>query len=714
MSEQNTETTTPPPATGRPNGAWRPNRIVLLAAGALVLAVAVGVFFVFRFADAERERDLQNWQVRMGIVAESRLAAIDDWLAGQFRHLQGLAENTALQLYMTQLATGTAQETAPIDEPAQRVYLRNLLVAVAEQGGFTGPVLGPDVAANVNRLGVAGIALFDMDGKGLVATPAMPPPDARLEAALAGAPRAERQLIDLYIGAAGTPTIGFILPVFALQSNEEASSQIGWAVGLKEVADELYPLFHQPGITEETAEVVLLREKGGAAEYLSPLSDGTGALRRTLALDTPELAAGFALATPGGFGVKRDYRGIEVLAVARALAGTPWTLLYKVDTAEALADTNARTTRLIVVFLLIIGVLVVALIAVWRHGTSRRASESAEMYRKLAERFESQQKLLQLVTDSQPNGICILDDRSRFRFANEKVAQDAGIAAEDLLGKSLKSVVGPVEAARIEPVNRGVFATKEPVVTVHEVEDNGHAKVIQTRHIPLPKAVDRPLSVLLVSEDITAEVTERKRREHDLKTLVDTLVGVVDRRDPYAANHSRRVATVAHTIAEQSGADGTEQKTVEIAALLMNLGKILVPVELLTTERKLTDDELRQIRESILASAELLEGVPFDVPIVETLRQILEAWDGSGTPLGLKGQEILKSARVIAVANAFVGLVSPRAYRNGLDFDGAVDALLKDSAHKFDRSVVAALVNYLDNQGGRERWADFRSKPSGH
>ncbi len=104
----------------------------------------------------------------------------------------------------------------------------------------------------------------------------------------------------------------------------------------------------------------------------------------------------------------------------------------------------------------------------------------------------------------------------------------------------------------------------------------------------------------------------------------------------------------------------------------------------------------------------------FDVPIVETLRQILEAWDGSGTPLGLKGQEILKSARVIAVANAFVGLVSPRAYRNGLDFDGAVDALLKDSAHKFDRSVVAALVNYLDNQGGRERWADFRSKPSGH
>ncbi|MCZ6720356.1 MAG: hypothetical protein O7A65_02300, partial [Proteobacteria bacterium] len=250
---------TPPPATGRPNGAWRPNRIVLLAAGVLVLAVAVGVFFVFRFADAERERDLQNWQVRMGIVAESRLAAIDDWLAGQFGHLQGLAENTALQLYMTQLATGTAQETAPIDEPAQRVYLRNLLVAVAEQGGFTGPALGPDVVANVNRLGAAGIALFDMDGKGLVATPAMPPPDARLEAALAGAPRAERQLIDLYIGAAGTPTIGFILPVFALQSNEEASSQIGWAVGLKEVADELYPLFHQPGITEETAEVVLLR-----------------------------------------------------------------------------------------------------------------------------------------------------------------------------------------------------------------------------------------------------------------------------------------------------------------------------------------------------------------------------------------------------------------------------------------------------------------------
>ena len=118
MSEQNTETTTPPPATGRPNGAWRPNRIVLLAAAALVLAVAVGVFFVFRFADVERERDLQNWQVRMGIVAESRLAAIDDWLAGQFGHLQGLAENTALQLYMTQLGQRVTNSALDILGPS--------------------------------------------------------------------------------------------------------------------------------------------------------------------------------------------------------------------------------------------------------------------------------------------------------------------------------------------------------------------------------------------------------------------------------------------------------------------------------------------------------------------------------------------------------------------------------------------------------------------
>ena len=103
--------------------------------------------------------------------------------------------------------------------------------------------------------------------------------------------------------------------------------------------------------------------------------------------------------------------------------------------------------------------------------------------------------------------------------------------------------------------------------------------------------------------------------------------------------------------------------------------------------------------------------IEFEGPVVETLRQMLEFWDGSGMPRGLAGDDILRSSRVVAVTNAFVGLVSARSYREGMEFDAAVDILLEESGRQFDRKVVSALMNHLDNKGGREKWAHYRERP---
>jgi HD-GYP domain-containing protein (c-di-GMP phosphodiesterase class II) len=70
------------------------------------------------------------------------------------------------------------------------------------------------------------------------------------------------------------------------------------------------------------------------------------------------------------------------------------------------------------------------------------------------------------------------------------------------------------------------------------------------------------------------------------------------------------------------------------------------------------------------------------------------------------------TARVIAVANAFVAMISPRAHRAGIGIDAAVAGLLEQAGKAFDRRVVAALINALENRGGRERWADF-ANPAG-
>ena len=152
-----------------------------LGAGVLAVAIGLGVLFAFKFADAERERDLQSWQVRLGIVADSRLDDINDWLESQFRHLRAVADNASLQIYLTQLDLAEGDPADILDEPAQLTFLRNLLIAEAERGGFTGPVLGAEINANVQRLGIAGIGLLDMNRRPMVAMASMPPVDERLD-----------------------------------------------------------------------------------------------------------------------------------------------------------------------------------------------------------------------------------------------------------------------------------------------------------------------------------------------------------------------------------------------------------------------------------------------------------------------------------------------------------------------------------------------------
>jgi HD-GYP domain-containing protein (c-di-GMP phosphodiesterase class II) len=96
---------------------------------------------------------------------------------------------------------------------------------------------------------------------------------------------------------------------------------------------------------------------------------------------------------------------------------------------------------------------------------------------------------------------------------------------------------------------------------------------------------------------------------------------------------------------------------------------------------------------------------------VETLRQAQERWDGSGQPRGLKGDAILVTARIIGVANALVGMISDRAFRQGMSVDAAIEILFKESGKAYDRRVVAALVNYLDNRDGRTQLSETLPPP---
>jgi len=683
-------------------------RIGITAVVLLALAAA-GIAGIFRFVESERERDLRDWQVRMGIVAVSRTAAVERWLRDQVEEVRGLAENPSVPLYTTQIILAREGAEGP---PPETEYLSNLLTVTASRAGYDAGPRGPGVPANVERVGTAGLAIVDLESRPLVATSGFPTIERGMRGWIAGAQRAESAIHPVYKGADGRPTMAFLAPVFPVQGDPVPDQQIGWVVGIKPVGDELYPLLEQPGTTQRSAEAILVRGEGAVIQYISPLADGTAPLELTLARNTPNLAAAAALDATGGFAIGRDYRDVPVLYTSRAIDGIDWMLLYKVDREEALAESDRRRRQLLIGLLLGLTVLVAGLFALWRHGASRRASAAADRFQQMAERFEAQRDLLRLVSDSQPASIAIIDEAGTYRFANARAALRAGIEKADMVGKTLAAVFGPERAKPYDRLNREALEEDEPRAAVHRFEEDGGSRVVETQHIPLAATPDTPRGVLMVEEDITGQVIERERRERNLRQVVRTLVSVVDRRDPNAAHHSARVAEVARAVGEEMGLDPVSVETASFAGQLLNLGKILVPEEILTKSGRLSEDEYRQVRESLLASADLLESIEFDGPVVQTLRQSQERWDGTG-PDGVKGEEIIVTARIVAVANAFVAMVSPRAHRPGMDFDSAVDVLMADAGAAFDRRVVAALVNHLDNKGGRDAWAAFQTPAPG-
>jgi PAS domain S-box-containing protein len=674
--------------------------------GAIAIAAAIAVFLIFRFVGDAREHDLQAWQVRLGIVADSRAAAIDGWVGQQHATLRGLADNGSLKLYLTRLTLGPKKVGQP--EPAEAQYLGNLLALIAARSGFIATATGPRIRANVRRIGVAGIALLDSSGKPIVTTRGFPPVEPSLRVALDRLPKGRKALIGPYRAPSGRVSIAFVEPIFAIQGGQ----QIGFVLGIKPVDSELFALLTQPGASAKTQEAILVRGSGPLIEYLSPLADGAKALARKLARNTPHLGAAFALDNPGSFAIRRDYRGKEVLVTSRRLKNAPWLVVQKIDRNEALGDSDQRARRLLIMLLLAVGVVSAAVFGLWRHGASRRASAAALRFREMAERFEQQSNFLGLLTDSQPNAIFIVDQDQRLRFANSEAADRAGMQRDLMIGKPLEDVLGSHRAKMLRRLNREALEEDRGIENTHRITLDGKDRVFQTKHIPMAETRDMPRGVLVVEEDVTEAVTEREGRLQNLRDLVGTLMGVVDRRDPNAADHSIRVAFLARSMSEEIGLPKEETEAAEFAGRLMNLGKILVPINILTKKGKLTPREIKLVRDGIQATADLLEEVKFEGPVVATLRQSQENWDGTGAPKKIRGEGIAMTARVIAVANSFVALTSPRAHRAGLDIDEAIEILFAGVGKEFDRKIVAALVSFLDNHGGRAKWKRFDEEKS--
>lgn len=674
---------------------------ILIAWAGLALFVVAALAAVFAFTQEERNRALLEWEDDLNLIADSRHEAVDQWLRQQFAVMADLADNGSLQLYLAQLSLD--DESAGGEEIPEAVYLRDLLTLTGHRAGFIRESATDTLQVNQEVRSSAGIALLDGQGRTIVTTPGMPLLDARARTTIQQVlETGEAAIVDLHAPAGDAPRMGFAVPIHSIQGGA-GERPVGIALGIKPVEDELFPLLRQKGVTAETHETYLVRPNGNNAQYLSPLKDGTAPLTRQLKQDPERLAASFALSTPGEFAQRGDYQGIDVLFASRAFESTPWVLVHKINAEEAMEEANSRQSTLLWGLLLTVAVVVISLVAAWKHGSSVRFKEAADTMAENNALLEAQRKLLRSVTDNVSDLIFILESDMSFRFANAAISEACELSPEDFKGKSLSSVLGPHVAGEIEQgLNESDHDSFTYTDTLEVCEHKRHF------HINVSRLADG--AVLMVMRDVTDMVAAEKRSRRMLYQLVQTLAGILDSHDPYTANHSRKVSMVSMAVAERLGFTEQELDSLRISASLMNLGKITIPKEVLTKTGKLTDEEFALVRGHIGEAVKMLQGVEFEGPVVESIAQSNEFLDGSGHPNRLQGDAITMPARILAVANAFVAMTNPRSYRDPKSFQDAVDILMAESAKKYDRKVVATLFAFVEDDTGKAWEQDWTAE----
>lgn len=201
-------------------------------------------------------------------------------------------------------------------------------------------------------------------------------------------------------------------------------------------------------------------------------------------------------------------------------------------------------------------------------------------------------------------------------------------------------------------------------------------------------------------ENLEQMVADRtKKLEETLDGVIQVVTLSVETRDAYTAGHQRRVAGLAVAIGEEMGFTAYRAKGIRMAGMIHDLGKLSVPAEILSKPGRLSHVEFALIKAHPQAGYEILKGIQFPWPIAETIYQHHERRDGSGYPRGLKGEDIILEARIMAVADVVEAMASHRPYRPALGIEKALNEIETNMGLLYDAGVVKACVRLIREKG---------------
>jgi PAS domain S-box-containing protein len=336
------------------------------------------------------------------------------------------------------------------------------------------------------------------------------------------------------------------------------------------------------------------------------------------------------------------------------------------------------------------------LLGIFRDITERKKAEEALK--------ESEQKF-RTIFDKASDGMFLVDLETRkFSLCNTMCSQMLGYAQEEFLNLEIADIHPPTDLPLVfEQIEK--FMKGEEGVR-HDLRfRRKDGSLFFADLSPALLTLAGRKSLLIVYKDIT----ERKKAEETLKQtlsglrialggIIQVLAAITEKRDPYTGGHQRRVADLARAIGQEMGFTAERLEGLLMAGIIHDIGKVSVPAEILSNPNGLTKYEYELIKAHPQVAYDILKDVNFSWPIAEMVLQHHERMNGSGYPRGLKGDDILLEARILAVADVVEAMASHRPYRPARGVEAALEEIEKNKGILYDPLVVSACVTLFREQ----------------
>ena len=220
------------------------------------------------------------------------------------------------------------------------------------------------------------------------------------------------------------------------------------------------------------------------------------------------------------------------------------------------------------------------------------------------------------------------------------------------------------------------------------------------RYIKKPYSPEELLHIVQLALEYYQLKEDNKKLIVDLKDLfsgtINAIMDALDSKDSYTLGRSRRVAFYTSKIIAAMDLTKTEKATIELAALLHDIGMIGVQEDILHKVEKLTDEEREEIRKHVFYSVKILEDIKQLDKVTDIIKYHHEFYNGAGYPFGVRGEEIPLGARIIAIADAYDSLVSFRPYRDWLTPEEALKIIEQKRGEQFDPKILDIFESVVD------------------